>query len=594
MKLPSLTNLINQAKETFLRFPLAIISSALGAFVMIRIIGFSPEYYKEHSQFWYNLAMTFSLALPLFISTSLYSEAKELKSLTKLLFYVIASGILLLFYFTLSSETDFYDVGRYFLYLIAFHLLVSFSPYIFTRNTSQTKFWDFNQTIFLRIILSGLYSIVLYGGLSIAVLSFDKLFDIKIDGKRYMQLFLFIAGVFNTWFFCSGIPKLNIQNEFKFPKGIKIFTQYVLLPIIVIYVVILYLYLFKIIIMWNLPVGWVSYLVIGFSTAGIFSLLIIYPLVNSKEIKWVRIFSRTFFISLIPQIVLLYIAITVRTSEYGITERRYYVYVLAVWLTITTLLYVIGNFRNIKYIPISLFLVSILTSTGPWSAFNVSLNSQLNRLEEILKKNSILTDGNIVPATKSLEKEEVQDVRSILNFLIERNKLNKIQPWFKDNLDSIKSSRNDSKMINGIYMSKEEQILSKLGIKTESTENFDKKKFLTITTRDAKELDISGFDKLMVFESSVTDTSGTFQSKFDYLTSDIIFSENSDTTRIPLKDIAEKIDTINPSIEKMTINRSFVKNEFRIIITNMNFERAETGIKVTYLKALILKRKLEF
>lgn len=594
MKLPSLTNLINQAKETFIRFPLSIISSALGAFVMIRIIGFSPEYYKEHSQFWYNLAMTFSLALPLFIAASLYTEAKEFKNYTKQLFNTIPVAILLLFYFSLSSETDYYDVGRYFLYLIAFHLLVSFSPHIFARRTSQTMFWDFNQTIFLRIILSGLYSVVLYGGLSIALLSFDKLFDIQIDGKRYMQLFLFIAGVFNTWFFCSGIPKFNEQDEFKFPKGLKIFTQYVLLPIIVIYVIILYLYLFKIIITWNLPVGWVSYLVIGFSTAGIFSLLIIYPLVDSKEIKWVRIFSRTFFISLIPQIVLLYLAISIRTSEYGITERRYYVYVLAIWLTITTLLYVIGNFRNIKYIPISLFLISVLTSTGPWSAFNVSLNSQLNRLEDILKKNSILVEGNIVPATKSLEKEEVQDVRSILNFLIERNKLNKIQPWFKDNLDSIKSTRNDSKLINGIYMSKEEQILLKLGIKTESTENFDKKKFLTIATRDAKELDISGFDNLMVFESSVADTSGTFQSKFDYLSSDIIFSENNDTTRIPLKDIAEKIDTINPSIEKMTINKSFGKNEYKIIITNMNFERAETGIKVTYLKALILKRKLEF
>lgn len=593
MKLPSLTNLINQAKETFIRFPLAIISSLLGALVMIKIIGFSPDYYKENAQFWYNLAMTFSLALPLFIAISLFTEAKEFGMVKKYLFKFLAVGFLFLFYFSLSNETDFYDVGRYFLYLIAFHLLVSFSPHIFNNRSSQVNFWDFNQTIFLRIILSGLYSVVLYGGLSIALLSFDKLFDMHIDGKRYMQLFLFIAGVFNTWFFCSGIPKFSLQENLKFPKGLKIFTQYVLLPIIVIYVVILYLYLFKIILSWNLPVGWVSYLVIGFSTAGIFSLLIIYPLVDSKEIKWVRIFSRTFFISLIPQIVLLFLAISVRTNEYGITERRYYVYVLAFWLSVTTLLYVIGNFRNIKYIPISLFLISVLTSSGPWSAFNVSLNSQLNRLEDILKKNSILVEGKIIPADKSIDKDEVQDVRSILNFLIDRNKLSKIQPWFSDNLDSINTTRANGKMVNGIYMSKDEQIMLKLGIKTESTEIFAKKKFLTVATKDTREIDVSDYEKLLLFESSVNDTAGSLQTRFDFQTNEIVLTENEDTLKIPTQEMALGIDTTQPPAEKMTIKRTFGKNDIKIIVTNMNFERLESGIKISYLKALILIRRLE-
>lgn len=591
MKLPSLTNLLNQAKETFARFPLAIISSILGAFVMIRILGFSPDYYKEQSHFWYNLAMTFSLALPLFIATSLFVELKEMKSVYKYIFQLIPIGILLLFYFTLSADTDFYDIGRYLLYLIAFHLLVSFSSNFYSSNSSQKDFWDFNQIIFLRIILSGLYSIVLYGGLAIALLSFDKLFDMEIDGKRYAQLFFFIVGIFNTWFFCSGIPVTNRNGELTFPKGVKIFTQYVLLPIIVIYVIILYLYLFKIIFNWNLPVGWVSYLVIGFSTAGIFSLLLIFPLVDSNEIKWVRLFSRIFFISLIPQIILLYIAISARTTEYGITERRYYVYVLAFWLTITTIIYVIRNFRNIKYIPISLFIIAILTSAGPWGAFNLSLNSQLNRLEEVLNKNSILSGGKITPVNKSLEKEELQDVRSILSFLIERNKLSKIQPWFDNSLDSLKSSRNNGKHINGIYMSKEEQILLMMGIKSESTESFTNKKFLTITTQDTKEIQIQGYEKLMIFESSVVDSSGLLKLRFDFQNSNIVFSEENDTLIISALDVAKSIDTVQPQINKMTIQRTFRNNDYNIIITNMNFERQENGIKITSLKAYILSKK---
>ena len=506
MKLPSIINLVQQAKITFMRFPFVILSSILGAFVMMRVIGFSPEYLKEYGQFWYNAAMTCSLGLPLFLSFALYSESRAHARIKGYLFQVIPLVILLLFYFTLSKEMDIYDIGRYLLYLIAFHLLVSFSPYLFSGEKSQFDFWDFNQKTLLRFILSGLYSGVLFAGLAIALLSFDKLFDMNIDGKRYPQLFFFIAGVFNTWFFCSGLTEFKDKEEFKFAKGIKIFTQYVLLPIVVIYVVILYLYLFKIIFQWNLPMGWVSYLVIGFSTAGIFSLLLIFPLVESKEIKWVRIFSRVFFVSLIPQIVLLYLAIAKRTTEYGITERRYYVFVLAGWLTITTLYYVISNFRNIKFIPVTLFLIAVLTSYGPWSSFTLSLNSQLNRLEEILKKNTILVEGKVVPAKSDIDKEEATDVRSILQFLIDRKKLNKIQPWFNENLDTIASRRDYGKTINGVYVSKEEEIMTMLGIKTENTENFKKKKFVTITTKNARNVDIKGFDRMRVYDSNNYDT----------------------------------------------------------------------------------------
>jgi len=597
MKLPSLTNLVQQAKITFMRFPFVILSSILGAFVMMRVIGFSPEYLKEYGQFWYNAAMTCSLGLPLFLSFALYSESRGHSRSKGYLFQVIPLVILLLFYFTLSKEMDVYDIGRYLLFLIAFHLLVSFSPYLLSGEKSQLDFWDFNQKTLLRFILSGLYSGVLFAGLAIALLSFDKLFDMNIDGKRYPQLFFFIAGVFNTWFFCSGVTEFKEKEEFRFAKGIKIFTQYVLLPIVVIYVVILYLYLFKILFQWNLPSGWVSYLVIGFSTAGIFSLLLIFPLVESKEIKWVRIFSRVFFVSLIPQIVLLYLAIAKRTTEYGITERRYYVFVLAGWLTITTIYYVISNFRNIKFIPVTLFLIAVITSYGPWSSFTLSLNSQLNRLEEILKKNTILVDGKVIPTKSDINKEEATDVRSILQFLIDRKKLNKIQPWFSESLDSIANRREYGKLKSGVYVSKEEEIMSMLGIKTENTENFKKKKYVNIITKGIKDIDIKGFDRMIVFESNGFDTVKSndslsiIRTGFDYPKSELYMTDGKDTLKIPVRDFADNLGTATPDVSLMTFDKTFKTYFFRIIFTNISLDRNDKEVKVTNMKAYILQRR---
>jgi hypothetical protein len=597
MKLPSLTNLVQQAKLTFLRFPFVILCSILGAFVMMRVVGFSREYADLHAQTMYNIVMTCSLGLPLFLSFALYSESRNFTRIKGYLLQIVPLILLILFYFSLSKELDVYDIGRYFLFLIAFHLLVSFSPYLLSGEKSQLDFWDFNQKTFLRFILSGLYSGVLYAGLAIALLSFDKLFDMHIDGKRYAQLFFFIAGVFNTWFFCSGVSEFKEKEEFRFAKGIKIFTQYVLLPIVVIYVVILYLYLFKIIFQWNLPMGWVSYLVIGFSTAGIFSLLLIFPLVDSKEIKWVRIFSRVFFISLIPQIILLFLAISIRTSEYGITERRYYVFVLAGWLTITTLFYVISNFRNIKFIPVTLFLIAVFTSYGPWSSFDMSLNSQLNRLEEILKKNTILVDGKIVPAKSDIEKEEATDVRSILQFLVERKKLNKIQPWFTESLDSIANRREYGKTLHGVYVSKDEEIMTMMGIKTENTENFRKKKYVNVTTLNTKDIDVRGFDRMMVFESTGfldtlknKDSLNTIRTGFYYPNSEMYFTDGKDTLRIDVKSFADSLGTAAPDISKMTMEKTFKNYFFRIIFTYFSLDRNEKDLKVTSVRAYILQR----
>ncbi|MFA7360734.1 MAG: DUF4153 domain-containing protein [Candidatus Kapaibacterium sp.] len=587
MKLPSLDVLISQAKETASRFPLAILTSILGALAMIRIIDFAPNEYE--GQFWWNIVMTFSLGLPLFIAFSLMAESKGFEKIKKYMLQLIPVVFLLVYFLTLSDQTDFYDIGRYILLLVAFHLLVSFSPFILTKDKSHLDFWNFNQTVFLRFILSGLYTFVLYGGLAIALLSFDKLFEMNIDGKRYGQLLFFIVGIFNTWFFCSGVPKPADMKSEAFPKGLKIFTQYVLLPIIVIYVLILYLYLFKIIFSWNLPVGWVSYLVIGFSTAGIFSLLLIYPLVESKEIKWVKIFSRIFFISLIPQIVLLYLAIAVRTSDYGITERRYYVFVLAFWLTITAIYYIITNFKNIKYIPISLFLIAVLTSAGPWSAFNMSRSSQINRLEDILNKNSILVNGKIIPASKDIQKEEIQDVNSIINFLIDRNKLNTIQPWFNENLDSLEKYKKVSEVV---YHNKTEQIMQIMGLKADSYNNINKKKFVSARTTGANEINIQGFDKFSLFESQRIDSLSVIKSYYDFNNNDIIVYNNADTIKFPIRYITDSLHSERPPLQSMTLNNYFKDMHVRVIVTGIDFNREENGIKITYLKAYILTKKL--
>ncbi|HXB13948.1 MAG TPA: DUF4153 domain-containing protein, partial [Bacteroidia bacterium] len=258
-------------------------------------------------------------------------------------------------------------------------------------------------------------------------------------------VWFFLACIFNTSFFLAGLPEniKELDNDTSYLKGLKTFTQYVLLPLVSVYLLILYAYIARVIIEWKLPKGLVSYLVIGYSVAGIFSLLLIYPIRNNDENRWIKIFSRWFYFALYPLIILLCISIFNRIAEYGITENRYFILVIAIWLFCIATYFLIGKNENIKVIPISLAFIAFFGSFGPWGAFSVSEHSQKNHLEDILTKNKILVSGKIDEKNEHpVTSEESDEIYSIIDYLDNSSSLDIIQPWFTNvKLDSVKYGR---------------------------------------------------------------------------------------------------------------------------------------------------------
>jgi hypothetical protein len=451
MKIPSLTKLYEEAQETLRRFPFVIMLSVLGSFFMIYLIEIEAEPGRDY-QHLYNAVMCCGLGISFLLSITLRNEVFKLEPVKNYLIQGAGIVFLIAYYIWLPEDLGIVDIIRFILFALGFHFLVSFTAFMNKDADHQQNidaFWRFNKLFFIRILTSVLFSGVLFAGLSIAILSFNELFDANIKSNIYAQLFFFILGVFNTWFFLAGIPQnLNdFYEEEVYPKALKLFTQFVLLPLVTIYLVILYLYMGKIIIQWNLPAGWVSYLILCFSIAGILSLLLVYPIRNYEENKWIKVFSKSFYIALLPLIVLLFIAILTRLFAYGITERRYFVFVLACWLAFISLYFLLSKAKNIKLIPISLCLLCFITSFGPWSAFAVSERSQMNRLEKLLTVNKILVEGKIRPLSESEQKsvstKDEGNISSIIEFLEERNSLSSLQPWFDVNLDTIGSVDKD-------------------------------------------------------------------------------------------------------------------------------------------------------
>jgi len=494
IKLPSINTIVGGAMATLKRFPLTMLCAFVATGILIYL---THNEWREHDLPWFytmgKILMCCELGLCLFLAFALVSEAKSHSMMQKMVWQVFALALITIYFFTIGDleKMDLVRIVRFVLYVITVHLFVAFAPFV--GNGQMNGFWQYNKTLFLRILLAGLYTAVLYGGISLALWSINELLHITINYKKYLYVWFFLACIFNTAFFLAGLPEniSDLDKDTSYLKGLKTFTQYVLLPLVTVYLLILYAYIARVIIEWKLPKGLVSYLVIGYSVAGIFSLLLIYPIRNNDENRWIKIFSRWFYFALYPLIILLCISIFNRIAEYGITENRYFILVLAIWLFCIASYFLMSRNDNIKVIPISLAFIAFFSSFGPWGAFSVSKHSQMNHLEDILTKNKILVNGkidgkNVHPVTT----DESDEIWSVIDYLDNTSSLDVIQPWFTDiKIDTLKYGKTSL-------------LVGKMNITSSSNKDWNTVYYYASSNGRENSINIKGFDAFSVMYGS--------------------------------------------------------------------------------------------
>ncbi|MGL2986988.1 DUF4153 domain-containing protein [Flavobacterium sp. RSSA_27] len=428
---PSLQNVFTATRNTIQRFPLETIATLAGSVFAIFLV--SKEYGDPNTAFYTKAILSSLLCLVAFLSVSLYFSASRKGYMYRLLASFILGGLAIAFVYSFEDDISEVEAQQFVVLSIALHLLVAFAGFI-PKKYHQEEFWEFNKQLFLRIITAGLYSNVLYAGLALAIVAVKELFDLELNEKIFGYLFIAIAGPFNTLFFLNGVPEIqNSKNTLalSYPVGLKKFTQYVLLPLISLYLIILLCYEAKIIFTLSLPIGWVSYLVLVFAIIGILSFLLVQPIATSAGNLWMQTFNRWFYYLLIPLLGLLFWAILYRIYSYGFTHERYYVLLLAVWLTLLVLYFLGSKNPKIKFIPMSLCFAGLFSLVGPQSAHNISKWSQMNRLTSYVQKLK----------TQKLTTAEEKNMSSIVDFILTNYAAEIVLPVAKDQLTALYSSQ---------------------------------------------------------------------------------------------------------------------------------------------------------
>ncbi len=378
MRFPSVVTLAQRAREVLLRFPWTM---AAGAVAAVAAVVMTTE---SRSDEWGRIAMVAALGLPLTVALTLLSEERRWSRGRAAAVNAVGVLLLVLFYFLWPGPDQKHELIRYFQLSAGLHLLVAFLPFLGQRESGA--FWQFNRRLFLSILRAALFSLVLYVGLMIALGALDKLFGVDVPADLYGRLGIIILFVVNTWIFLADVPLglAELAGDTSYPKVLKVFAQYILTPLVFIYLIILLAYLIKIVAGGEWPSGWIGWLVTSVAAAGLLGFLLVHPLRDAAGEGWIRTYARWLFIGLIPSAIMLLVAFWKRVVPYGLTEPRLLGILLGIWLLAIALNYTLRQEAGIRRIPVTLAALLLLTLYGPLSVTAISVRSQSRRLNQLV------------------------------------------------------------------------------------------------------------------------------------------------------------------------------------------------------------------
>ncbi|WP_051569294.1 DUF4153 domain-containing protein [Alkaliphilus transvaalensis] len=385
-------SIVSVLSTSFKRFPESLLLSSLTVFILIYMnhLDWQESALRDTLT---RLAMVLALGVPITLSTKMYFErSKGLKNSIKGGIYFVVAAFLLLYYLFGLKDREMVDITRYIAVTIASYLIFTIIPYFYQRENYEL----YVIKLVTRFAIVFLYSVVLFLGLVAILFTIEQLFSVPMPNRLYMDIWLIVVGIFAPAFFLGELPTYNEKLKLnEYPKVFKVLFLYIVTPLLSAYTIILYSYFIKVVITREWPQGLISNLVLWYAVISTIVVFFIKPLVGSNQ--WGRIFTTILPKGILPLLAMMFISIGIRINAYGITERRYFVLVLGLWVTGCMIYFAFRKKARSIIVTISIALIAIISVVGPLSSYSVSKFSQNQRFSNILVENGLLQDGEIRP-----------------------------------------------------------------------------------------------------------------------------------------------------------------------------------------------------
>lgn len=366
----------SQISTAFKRFPLAVAFAIFTTIAFIYV--FESHGSLDHSKLTYWLSIYPIAATMIALTISLVQESRKKFSIiphvvTGAVWFAIS--IALAFY---RVQSDTYTENAYvwatlkFIYTTIF-LSIFVAPFFKQKN--ENGFWVFLMNNAKAAVVATAISVVLLAAIDGLLFGFFNLFDIKISGRPFAYSAIISSCTIFPILFFSGIPSIDecLQETPALNKFQISMNKFLFLPILSLYIILLYAYITKIIIQWEMPKGMVSYLVSASMLLMLLRVTLTYPERIDPKPSFEKKLLKILPAASIPLVILMSVGIMRRISDYGISEDRYYITAINIFYYIIIAILLIDKIkRKSKYITIVSCGMLLILTNGPLSAINVT------------------------------------------------------------------------------------------------------------------------------------------------------------------------------------------------------------------------------
>ena len=276
-------------------------------------------------------------------------------------------------------------------------LMISLLVLSFLRNRNDVAFWNFSLRFIGAVCTAFIVSGIVCGGLELLAVGIEKLFGVFISSHCYSNIAIVCFCLLAPVLLIQGVPGGEGKRDSEpmdMSRLIENSVTRLFTPIATAYFITLYCYAAKILFTWQLPDGWVSWLVTASMAAFIILFILVYPYrdkAGRSASGWnrraVQIITRWMPILMLPLLMLMSIGIARRIADYGITIMRLYLAAFNIWCYAVCIVLIIKRDAGILWIPVSFILTFALLSLLPVNVSTYVRKSLTSKVTTILQEN---------------------------------------------------------------------------------------------------------------------------------------------------------------------------------------------------------------
>ncbi|MGI6244060.1 MAG: DUF4153 domain-containing protein [Prevotella sp.] len=262
----------------------------------------------------------------------------------------------------------------------------------FIKSDTDLPLWHFTFRTLLAAIVAVVVGTLFWGGISLLFASFNQLFSLQLWNTVELDIAIVCLGCVTPILFLQLLPGGEHKHDGSgrgMPRWANTIVRNLFVPLTAAYLVTLYVYAAKILITWQLPNGWVSWLVSVLMLIMVVLTILFYPSRFDNSRRFDRTFTRLLPILVLPLLLLMTIGIVRRFSDYGITVLRLYLALFNLWCYGVCLWLIVRKPKRIAWIPASFAIILVAASVGPQSVPNITLRSLTNQVRTDMRANGI-------------------------------------------------------------------------------------------------------------------------------------------------------------------------------------------------------------